>query len=95
MKHGQKIKQQILEAGVQLWHHDPRKVNHRKVASLIGKAYSTVFYHFPNLKQAVAEYALEKGDSVIIVHLILTSHELVKDMPAKEKEKHLKALRTT
>lgn len=96
MKKGEKARQEILEAGLKLWHYDPSKVNPVNIAKLIGKTHPAVYHHFPtNIKKAVAAYGIRKGDSVVIVSLYLTNDPLVADMKPEEIQKHLDVLKAT
>ena len=80
----------ILTAGVKLW----PDVTPSKVAKAMNlKSHVNVLYHFPRgtLKDAVAEYAVETGNSKVIAQLILTGHKAIKDMPVTVRRKHLQA----
>lgn len=95
MKHGDKIKKQILEAGLALWSENPNMVNARNVAKLVGKTHPTIYHHYPTKKHllhAVAKHGVEIGNSVVIVHLILTGHPLIKSLSETERQKHLNAV---
>lgn len=92
MKHGDKARKQILDAGVQLWRADPSRINARNIAKLIGKTHPTVYHHYPDkerLLKAVASHGVREGDSFVIVSLILTNNPLVADMSEDERQKHL------
>lgn len=94
MKRGKLTKQKILDAGLKIWHIDPSNISTRKIGEMIGMSHCTVAYHYPDgkLKDAIAAYGISKGDSVVVVSLILTGHHLVDGMSVEEKQKHLNAL---
>ena len=93
MKHGDLVKLRILKAGVRLWHKDPSLVSARKIAPKVDLTPQGVLYHFPNgLKNAVAMYAVEAGDSKVIVQLILTGSKYVKNLTDQERRKHIKSI---
>lgn len=93
MKHGDKVRLEILEAGLKLWHYDPSKVNARNIAKLIGKTHPAVYHHFPsNIKNAVAGYGVRKNDSTVIVSLILTNNHLISHLTPEERLMHLNAI---
>lgn len=92
MKHGEKARLEILNAGLQLWRADPSKVNARNIAKLIGKTHPAVYHHYPDkerLLKAVAAHGVKTGDSVVIVSLMLTGHPLVSSLDGAERQKHL------
>lgn len=94
-KYGDTIREEILEAGLKLWRIDPSEITTRKIGQLVGRSNVAVFRLFPNgLKKAIAEYGIQKQDSVVIVSLILTNDPLVTGMTRKEKEKHLNAIKS-
>lgn len=85
MKETKKI---ILETGLKLW----PNVTPSSVAADLGITHAAVLYHFDNLKEAVAKYAIETNCSHVIVQMLASGHKLVKDMPAEERLKHFLAL---
>lgn len=91
MKHGDKIREKILNAGVEIWP-DVTPSNIAKIAKL--KSHSVVLYHFKSdeLKNAVAEHAVNIGNSRVIVQLIAMKHKAVKKLNVRERNKHFKGV---
>jgi IS30 family transposase len=90
-----KYRDEILKAGLKLWHYDPSKVSTRNIAKIIGKSHVTVFNEFPNgVKNAVAAYGVRQKDSVVIVSLILSKSKLVAHLTDEELEHHWNAVKT-
>lgn len=87
-KQGEETRLAILEAGLKLW----PDVTPTTVANALGVSHATVLYHFEDVKEAVAQYAVEKGYSPVIVQLLAANHKLVRDMPAKERLRHFTAI---
>lgn len=85
---GKKTRNAILETGLKLW----PNVTSTTVANALNISHGTVIYHFPDIKNAVAEYAVKTGNSKVIVQLLATRHRAVKDMPAAERMKHFTAI---
>lgn len=94
MKHSEKIKQIILEAGIKIWHGDPMKVTARNIAKAIEMTHSTILYHFgeKGIRNAVAEYAVKIGDEKIIVQLISSYHPSVSKLPNSVKNRFIKQM---
>jgi hypothetical protein len=93
MKHGDKVKQKILDAGLTIWPDvSPSAV--ARAADL--NSHAAVLYHFPRpkLKDAIAAHAVKSGCSKVIVHLISIGHKAVKDMTTAERNKHFKLAST-
>lgn len=88
IKQGEKTRESILKAGLKLW----PDVTPAKIASRLGITHATVLYHFPNVKEAVAQYAVETDCSPVIVQMLATNHKLVRDMPAAERLRHFSSL---
>lgn len=84
MKHGDKIKLSILEAGRQLWRENPNLVNATNIAKKLSLSRTAVTYYFRKneLTNAVAKYSIEQKDFNVILNLISTKHPLVKDIHA-------------
>lgn len=88
MEKGDILRKKILETGLKLW----PNVNTCKIATKLGISHPNVSYYFGRkLKDAVAQYAVESGNSKVIAQLILTNHKAVKDMSDKERRQHMKA----
>lgn len=85
----------MLEVGLKLWRSDPTKISTRNIAKMIGKSHVTVFNKFPNgVRKAIAAHGVAKGDSVVIVSLMLINDPLVANLSEEEREKHLQAVRS-
>jgi methylmalonyl-CoA mutase cobalamin-binding subunit len=90
--HGDKVKLKILDAGVSLW----PDVSARSIGRRLNMTHSAVLYHFGDislLRDAVANYAVEKNKSAIIVSLIAQGHSCVASMSDAERQRHMKAIR--
>ena len=85
---GEMTKKKILKAGMKLW----PKVTSSGVGKEIEMTHASVLYHFPNdtLKDAVATYAVKKGNSKIIVQLLTEKHPAVEKLSKREKSRHIK-----
>lgn len=97
MKHGEKIRKQILEAGLQLWQSDASKINARNIAEIVGKTHPTIYHHYPTKKdllEAIARHGVEVGDSVVIVSLMLAGSPLIASLSAEERQKHLDVVKS-
>lgn len=94
-KKGQIVREEILEAGLKIWRYNPSMVTTRNIAEMIGKSHVTVHYHFPQngLRKAVARHGVMKGDSVVIVSLLLIGDNLVKDLTEEERDFHFSAVK--
>lgn len=85
---GEQTKEEILKAGLELW----PDVTPSTIAAKLGITHAAVLYHFPNVKEAVAQYAVENDCSSVIVQMLATNHKLVRDMPAAERLRHFSSL---
>ena len=85
---GEQTKEEILKAGLELW----PDVTPSTIAVKLGITHAAVLYHFPNVKEAVAQYAVETDYSKVIVQMLATNHKLVRDMPAAERLRHFSKL---
>lgn len=94
MKHSEKIKERILEAGIRIWLDDPMKVTARNIAKSIDMQHPTILYHFgkKGIRNAIAEHAVKNGYSKIIVQLIASCHPSVADLPKSAKNRHIKQM---
>lgn len=88
IKQGEKTREAILKAGLTLW----PDVTPSTIAAKLNITHATVLYHFPNVKEAVAQYAVDNDCSKVIVQMLATNHKLVKDMPAAERLRHFSSL---
>lgn len=79
MKYKQQIEQgrvrrfEILETGLMLW----PDVTAAGIARKLGIKHSSVLYHFSNLKDAIAAYALKVNDKRVISMMILVNHPFI------------------
>lgn len=89
MKHGDRIRLEILNAGLEVWP-DVTLSNVARAAGL--KTHAAVSYHFPadKLKDLVAEHAVETGHSAIIVQLIGAGHPSIKSLTERQRSAHLR-----
>ena len=85
---GEQTKEEILKAGLELW----PDVTPSTIAAKLGITHAAVLYHFSNVKEAVAQYAVDNDCSKVIVQMLATNHKLVKDMPAAERLRHFSSL---
>ena len=85
---GKQTKEEILKAGLELW----PDVTPSTIAAKLGITHAIVLYHFPNVKEAVAQYAVDNDCSKVIIQMLATNHKLVKDMPAAERLRHFSSL---
>jgi len=88
-QHGEKIKKEILLAGVELWKAGGMKtVTCRAVAEKIGKTHGTVSYHFghdtASMRNEVAAYAVSIRCVPIMLQLLAADHSAIKTLAADE-----------
>lgn len=85
---GENTRTRILESGLKLW----PNVTPSSIAADLGITHAAVLYHFPDVKEAVAQYALEVDCSRVIVQLLASNHKLVKSMSGSERLRHFAAI---
>jgi len=87
---GERTRERILKAGVELW----PDVTLQAVADKVGLTHPAILHHFPQntLKDAVAEHAVETGDSNVIVQLFASTHPATAKMTESELAAHFKSL---
>ena len=85
---GAKTRELILQSGLKLW----PNVTPSSIAADLGITHAAVLYHFPDVKEAVAQYALEVDCSRVIVQLLASNHKLVKSMSGSERLRHFAAI---
>lgn len=87
---GEKTKEKILNAGLKLW----PNITLQSIADKTDMTHAAVLYHFPagTLEYKIAEYAIEKGNSAVIVQLIATKHPAAKKLTAAQRIKHFNAI---
>ena len=83
-KQGKRTRELILESGLKLW----PNVTPSAIAADLGITHATVLYHFENVKEAVAQYALDTDCSRVIVQMLASNHKLTKDMSGSERLRH-------
>lgn len=81
---GENTRTRILESGLKLW----PDVTPSSIAADLGISHATIIYHFPNVKDAVAQYALDTDCSFVIVQMIASNHKLVRNMKGSERLRH-------
>ena len=84
IKQGENTRTRILETGLKLW----PDVTPSSIANAMGITHATVLYHFSDIKEAVAQYALDTDCSRVIVQMLASNHRLVKDMKGSERLRH-------
>ena len=85
---GENTRKRILESGLKLW----PDVTPSSIAADLGITHATVLYHFGDVKEAVAQYALETDYSPVIVQMLETNHKLVRNMKGDERLRHFAAV---
>ncbi len=91
MKHGDKIKSKILDAGIRVW----PEVTARRIGRELNMTHSAVLYHFGDIKalvEAVSVHAVKVGASAVIVELIAQKHSCVVGMSQAIRQRHMKAV---
>lgn len=79
MTHGDKIKRQILDAGLEIWRDRPSDLSARRIAGKLQMTHGSVHYHFGNaasLRNAIAKHAIEVGDARVIAMLVAEKHPI-------------------
>lgn len=90
MKAGDRTKERFLKAGLRLW----PNISASAIADDTGYTHANVLYHFPgdSIKDAIAEYAVEIGDSRVILQLIAAGHRATKALTQADRLKHFNAV---
>lgn len=86
------IKKRILNAALEQW----PNINVRAIGRAVDMSHSAVLYHFGDaykLKCAIVDYAIERGESNIIVQLIARNHPAIQSMSPEDKQRHFEAVR--
>jgi len=81
---GKNTRELILESGLKLW----PDVTPSTIAADLGVTHATVLYHFSDVKNAVAQYALDTDCSKVVVQMLASNHPLVKNMKGEERLRH-------
>lgn len=95
MKHGDRRKAQILEAGLQLWHDGESNVTARGIAKLLGMTHTAILYHYKNsdeLKLSIARHAVVSKDRTVLPMLIVSRHPSVAHFTDADRDFYLKML---
>ncbi|HRQ13045.1 MAG TPA: TetR family transcriptional regulator [Promineifilum sp.] len=95
MKHGDKVRRNILDAGVRLWRDNPSKLSARKIAAELRMSHASVLYHFgtaEGLRNAIASHAVTMGDQRVVAMLIAERHSTVAHLTAAERQAYLSTL---
>jgi AcrR family transcriptional regulator len=90
--HGQRVKADILAAGVTLWRGGAECVTARAIGRALDMTHSAVLYHFDNaaaLKDAVAAHAVAVGDTVVVPLLIVSGHQTAAVLGEAERRRYL------
>lgn len=86
------VRLEILKAGVELWERGEQPTASAIAKALGLAAHASVLYHFKgaaDLAASLARYAVESGNSRVIVQMIATEHPAVADMDHDRKRYHL------
>ena len=88
--HGDKTREKILDAGVKLW----PEVSLSAIGRETGLTHAAISYHFPleQLRDKIAEHAVKKKTSRIIIQLIAERHPAVEDLSTGERSAHFFAV---
>ena len=81
VKQGVERRIAILNAGLELW----PDVTPSTIAKKLNITHAAVLYHFNNVKNAVAYYAVNTHCLPVIVQLIAVGHEAVSKLSVEEK----------
>lgn len=81
---GKKTRELILQTGLKLW----PNVTPSSIAGELGITHATVIYHFDNVKDAVAQYAIDTDYSPVIVQMLANNHKLTRNMTGGERLRH-------
>lgn len=90
--HGERVRSDILRTGLDLWRNDPASVSARAIGRVLGLTHAGVIYHFDNianLKQAIAEHAINERDTVVVPQLIAARHPAAFVLNADERAAYL------
>lgn len=88
---GDKTKLLILKTGLQMWKENPTSVNAYSISKRIKMTHGSIMYHFPyGVRDAVANYALEVKDPIVIGQLIAVGDPLVRDMSPSDKTEYMR-----
>lgn len=86
-------KKTIIEAGVAVWRDQGiDKLTLRSIAKLLQITHPAILYHFgtmANLKNAIAQHALQIGETKIIRYLVVTEHSSVASLTQAQKQAFL------
>lgn len=90
--HGEDVKERILKIGLNLW----PNISVREIGRQMDMSHSALTYHFGDaagLKHAVAKYAVDTGNSKVIVQLLAVGHPAIVGMESELRQKHMATIR--
>lgn len=88
MRHGDRVKAEMLEVGLQLWRTHSSLVTARAIGQRMGMTHTAVLYHWKTtgaLKAAIAQHAVAVRDPVVVPMLIVERHPSVAGLTADER----------
>lgn len=74
------MKNEILQAGLKLW----PNVTPSSVANALNITHAAVIYHFPDVREAVAQHAIDTRYLPVVVQMIASGHPLCTQMTDDE-----------
>ncbi len=96
ISHGERRREQILLTGLHVWREKgSNAVSARGIGRLLGMTHAAVIYHFKTsegLRQAVAEYAVRVGDSVVVPQLITSRHPSISGFTPEQRSAYLQTV---
>lgn len=92
MKHGERTRKRILDAGVKLWIETGGNVSPINIGAVLNMTHSAILYHYRTtgaLRDAIATHAVSVGDSRVIMHLIALRHPAINDLDTEARDRHV------
>ncbi len=93
LKQGEKTRKKIMDAGLKLWIEQNGNVNSHQIAVVLDMTHSAVLYHYKtveNLRNSIAEHAVNTGNSRVIMHLLSLRHPSVDKLDADARARHVR-----
>lgn len=90
--HGERVRSDILRTGLDLWRQDPASVSARAIGRVLGLTHAGILYHHKGtgaLRDAIAAYAVQMRDPVVVPQLIVTGHPAAAALSAAERQAYL------